>query len=622
MSSPRTRTVLITAILLSFAIISEAAAAPKRILMLHSFGRDFAPWNEYATSFRAELDRQWPEPVDIYETSLLIARFRTKKPEDPFTDYLRALFDDHSPDLIVALGAPAAGFFQQHRQHLFPSAPMLLMGAEQRRIVLSNLTANDTFVAHVIDIPGVVQNVLRVLPETTNIAVVIGNSPIENYWLGQMHSDLQPFMGRVAFTWFNELSFDDMLKRVAALPPRSVILFALLSTDAAGVPHEQGKALTQLHAVGNAPIFSYDDAYFGRGIVGGPLIPMRDVTRQAATVAVRILNGVPPSDIKTPSIGFGTPRFDWRELRRWGIDEASLPAGSLVEFRVPTAFEQYRRYIIAAAAICAIQLAFIILLLLHRQRLRRANVERQRAEEAAQLLSGRLINAQEEERSRLARELHDDVTQRQALHAIDAGRQEPASPNAAGGEKMLSIRDGLVRLSEDVHDLSHRLHPAILKDLGLSEALKSECRRFSGAGSTRIDVDAQDVPQALPDDVALCLFRIAQESLRNVERHARARQARVSLRCLNGGVQLVIEDDGMGFDAGQMQSGPHLGHASMRQRIQLLGGKLLINGFPGRGTTVSAWVPLEGGEDESSGVPLADDHRMVAEGPRGEMSTK
>jgi len=569
------------------ATLSAAIAGPKRVLLLHCFSRDFAPWNEYAKSFRTELDRQWPEPVELYDLSLVIARYWTKDQEGPFTDYLHDLF--------------GASFFQEHRQQLFPSTPMLLMGVEQRRVALPKLTANDTFVAHALDIVGVVENILRVLPETTNIAVVISNSPIETYWLGQARDALQPLTDRVAFTWFNELLFDDTLKRVAALPPRSAILFALLLVDAAGIPHEEGKALSRLRAVANAPIFSYDDRYFGRGIVGGPLIAVQDVTRQAAAVAVRILRGEAASDIRIPPIGFGAPRYDWRELRRWGIDETGLPAGSMIEFRVPTVFEQYSWYIIAAAAVCAVQLIFILMLLVHRRRLRRANAERQLAEEAAHVLSGRLINAQEEERCRLSRELHDDVTQRLALLAIDAGRAEGALAKAAGGEAMRAMREGLVRLSEDVHALSYQLHPSILEDLGLSEALKSECKRFAELGSTRVKLQTDGVPESLPQDVALCLFRVAQEALRNIARHAHASQANVSLERLNGGLQLVVDDNGVGFDATRMRNGvPHLGHASMRQRLQLLGGKLHVNGSPGHGTIVSAWVPLKGVDHESS----------------------
>jgi signal transduction histidine kinase len=149
------------------------------------------------------------------------------------------------------------------------------------------------------------------------------------------------------------------------------------------------------------------------------------------------------------------------------------------------------------------------------------------------------------------------VTQRLALLAIDAGREERTLPKASGGDAMRALREELVRLSEDVHALSHQLHPTILEDLGLSEAVKSECKRFSKTGSTRVEDDTQEVPQALPSDVALCLFRIAQEALRNVARHAHARQARVSLHRLNGGIQLVARRSAKsGFGAGKAMSGP------------------------------------------------------------------
>ena len=172
--------------------------------------------------------------------------------------------------------------------------------------------------------------------------------------------------------------------------------------------------------------------------------------------AVRILNGEAPDEIKTEPLGFEAPRFDWREMRRWDIREADLPPGSIVEFRVPTIFEQYKWYIAAGAAIGLIEAIVIIVLLVNRRRLERERLERQRAEKAARDFSERLISAQEDERSRLARELHDDVTQRLAVLAIEAGRAQVRGRSQETDTTLREIGEGLVKLSEDVHALSYR----------------------------------------------------------------------------------------------------------------------------------------------------------------------
>jgi len=222
--------------------------------------------------------------------------------------------------------------------------------------------------------------------------------------------------------------------------------------------------------------------------------------------------------------------------------------------------------------------------------------ERKQTERAARALSGRLIAAQEAERARLARELHDDITQRLACLAIDAGRIESGLAGAERNETMRDLRDRLVRLSEDVHSLSYKLHPALLEDLGLPDALKAECERFSRHESLPVDVKLEQIPTKLPPDAGLCLFRVTQEALRNVARHAHAKAAAVSLRPLDGGLQLAVTDTGVGFDPGQHRHRPSLGLASMRERVRLVGGELDIESAPGHGTSIVAWVPVNGKE--------------------------
>jgi signal transduction histidine kinase len=221
--------------------------------------------------------------------------------------------------------------------------------------------------------------------------------------------------------------------------------------------------------------------------------------------------------------------------------------------------------------------------------------ESKRAEAALSSLSRRLIRAQEAERALLARELHDDVTQRMAVLAIELGRAESVATAGAQSETLRTVREGLVRLSEDIHTLAYQLHPAVLEELGLAEALRTECERKGRHGGVAVTLQLDQVPAAIGKDATLCLYRVAQEALNNVARHARARTASVTLRQDDGGLLLAVRDDGVGFDPGEPNTGRSLGLVSMRERLRLVNGTLDIDSAPGHGTVIVAWVPGEGG---------------------------
>jgi PAS domain S-box-containing protein len=216
------------------------------------------------------------------------------------------------------------------------------------------------------------------------------------------------------------------------------------------------------------------------------------------------------------------------------------------------------------------------------------------AEEELRDLSRRLIRAHEEERALLARELHDDVTQRLALLAIEVGRAELAAPEGSHTEAMRSVREGLVGLSEDIHSLAYQLHPSVLEELGLAEALRAECERLVRQGRVDVSLELDPLPAVVGRDAALCLFRVAQGALNNVVRHAGARAASVTLRQMDGGLLLAVRDDGVGFDPANPGTKRSLGLASMRERVRLVNGTLDIESAPGQGTAVIAWVPVEG----------------------------
>jgi PAS domain S-box-containing protein len=224
--------------------------------------------------------------------------------------------------------------------------------------------------------------------------------------------------------------------------------------------------------------------------------------------------------------------------------------------------------------------------------------ERKETEEALRKLSGRLISSQEEERRRLARELHDDLTQCLAALAIEAGKleQQLESSQDPAAEPLRRIRKGIAELSADVHAIARQLHPAILDDLGLVKAIESECMIFSRREGIQVRFRARKVPAALPRDVALCLYRILQGGLWNIAKHAKTRKADVKLTGQDCSILLSIRDYGIGFDpAGGRRKGS-LGLASMEERVRLIRGRLSIRSKPGEGTIIEVRAPVAGGD--------------------------
>ena len=359
---------------------------PRRVLLLHSLGPHFPPWYTITRRFRQELRDQSPHPIDLYEASLQSYRFGSAEGQRPFIEYLHALFAERGLDLVVAMGAPAARFFLQHRSEIFPSTPLIITGVNENTFSDLKLTQNDTAVANGFDRGRHIETILQVLPRTTDIAVALGDSPMERFWIDQLRDSFQPFTHRVRFHWLNKLSADDMVRAIQALPAHTAIYYGTVRVDALGVPQEEDRMFWRIRELAKAPIFSYIDNHFGEGLVGGPLVSSHEIAKRTAAAAVRILGGEIASEIKTPTVPLGTPIYDWRELQRWKISEAALPPGSIVEFREPTAFERYRAEILALGA-AMVLLTLLLLWSLHEHRRRRfAEAESlQRLDELAQM---------------------------------------------------------------------------------------------------------------------------------------------------------------------------------------------------------------------------------------------
>ena len=350
---------------------AKAAEGGKRVLLVHSYGSAAAV--SHSVAFETELPKLiGREKVYVDEVYLDHARYPETDMEEAFLVYLEKRVAKWQPDLVVPIVSPACVFVAQHRERLFPQTPILYAAMDRRRLPAGALEKNATFVGNSFNLPGFAEDMLQLAPDTTNIVCVIGASPVERYWTTEFQSEFARFTNRVSFTWLNDLPFDQMLERVKRLPPRSFVFVILMHRDAAGVALDSEDVLKQIREAANAPVNSIFENRLGLGIVGGRLYSYQAEGVATARIAFRILRGEPASSFPPVIMEPVGPQYDWRELRRWRISEASLPPGSTVLFREKTIWERHRGWIIAGLSALVVEGAIIASLLMHRIKRRKA----------------------------------------------------------------------------------------------------------------------------------------------------------------------------------------------------------------------------------------------------------
>jgi PAS domain S-box-containing protein len=707
---------------------SAAGLERRHVLLVFGAEKDL-PMNllvdrQLRATFRAKLN----DGVELYSEYLDVSRFPDKGYPRKLLEFLHDKYSGRGLDLIVVVDASALDLVQLDRDWFFPATPIVFCCITEAAYKARTIQAGVTGIPAKMDYAPTLEVALKVHPGTRHVVVITGASEVDAKITAEARRDFRPLEGRVEFRYLIGLPMTDLRQEVARLSGDTIIIHLSIFQDGAGKFFIPRDALEQVVQAARVPVYGYYDSYLGHGIVGGFLASFEIEATNAARLGLRILAGEKPGEIP---IAEATPcayLFDWRQLKRWGVDEERLPPGSDVRFREPSFWDLYRWHIVGVLALCVVQAVLILGLLVQRTRGRRAEKERQRAEEELresearfrlmadaapvliwvsgpdkgctyfnkpwlaftgrplerELCSGwtegvhpddlarclevytthfdgrrpfemeyrlrrhdgvyrwildqgvprftsdgefagyigacidvtdrkraveqlrvtleqqrdlasRLLRAQEVERRRLAREMHDDLTQRLAVMAIEIGKLErQLDLPGAVAEALRSTGDQLVKLSEDVHALSRQMHPSILDDLGLVDALRSECVHFQQREGIAVSYQPDNVPAGLPRDTALCLYRIAQEALRNVVRHAGTGGALVSLIGYDGEVLLTISDGGKGFDPADARPRPGLGLASMEERARLIGAELSVASHPGKGTTISVLVPRGG----------------------------
>lgn len=705
---------LVLAVAAALASAPQARAtdpvAPKLVVVVYPNESDGAPGTYLVDrALRTTFAGGAPGRVEVRNEYVDTSRLRDAGFQAAQLELLKRKYAGRKVDVVVAGLATGLDFALAHRADLFPGAPVVYVAVEERELATRSLPPDVVGVPVRRDVAGTLDLALRLHPDTRRVAVVAGASPYDQFWEAEARRAFAPYAGRLEFDYLSGLPMDDLLARVAALPAGSVVYYLHVFQDGAGRSFVPAEALERVAARATAPIYGHIDTYVGRGAVGGRVFSFGGEGENAARLVLRLLGGERPEQLPKANPDATTTLADWRQLRRWGVADADLPAGTEVRFREESFWAAYRWRIVGAGVVSGVQAALIAALLVQRVKRRRADhrfrqvveaapvgmlmvgrdgtivlanaeLEKQfgygpgqllgrsadelvpvpfRAASAAEReryfagptpdafvpgreltglrkdgaefpavvgltllrtgegpfvlasvidltarrraeddlresqrelksLAGHLIQVQEQERRRVARELHDDINQSLALLCVELDLLAQR-PSAAPGEQLRAIAGRARETSNAVHDLSRQLHPVKLEQVGLVAAVRGLCGEIAQHHGMDVKFTHHGVPEAVPAATALCLYRIAQEALRNVVRHARTTHAAVELSGSATGLRLRVSDDGVGFDSRSDHAG--LGLVSMRERLHLVGGRLTIDARPGGGTRLDVLVP-------------------------------
>jgi signal transduction histidine kinase len=532
-----------------------------------------------------DLDQSFQE--EVY-TENLDAADLSEDAQKEQRDSLVLKYRHNRMDLIVLVGPDPIRAFAEPLKTVYPDIPIVFCCSVPGQVDQQNTDSRSTGSWFQLDPAKTLDAALRLLPETRQVFVIAGQSKIDRGVTALVKAGLKSYETRLDVTYLIDLPMNELRERLRRLPGRSIVLYLSFFKDAQGRAFlNAAEALPMVTAASSAPVFGISDTYLGHGIVGGFVVSFEEQGKIASRDVLEILGGKPPQEIPVvygPSVYL----FDWRELQRWNLDQSKLPPGSTSLFRQPTLWERYNRTFVTGMLIFVSLILLTIYLLFKQKQLKQSRKTQER-------LSGMLINAQEQERSRLASEIHDDFSQRLALLALGLENAEEAigsSPSEAV-KQVHSLLNSASEIGADLHTLSHRLHSSTLEALGLVPGISALCKEFTNQQGIEIDFLPDDIPRTVHPDVALCLFRIVQEGLRNLKKHSGVSKAQVRLRRVGDKLVVSVCDEGVGFDARQQRAKEGLGIRSMEERAYLLGGRFEVHSAPGKGTRIEAWVPLK-----------------------------
>jgi PAS domain S-box-containing protein len=360
--------------------------APFRVLMLRS-SNIFSPAGiSQDQQMREAVEKRTEKGVQFFVEILDPADFSGSATEQEFLLIFRKKYQDQQIDLLLAVGRDALRFTQRYGERILPTVPILFYNMAIDGINQSALQPRTTGVVLKFDIAGTLDFALRLQPDARRVVVVGGSADYDRNWLRRARETFAAHETKLEVSYLANLPLMEILAQLKKLPPDTIVIFLSMLRDGTGRLYQSQSVVKQLSEASRVPVYGVMDMNLGHGILGGVMPSFPSHGRTAGELAARLLAGERPGSIPVQASA-PEPRIDWRQLRRWGLDEKRLPPGTKIEFRQPSLWEDYYEIIVAAILAGLAQTLLIAALLIHRAKRRRFERTLQRQLQFERLVS-------------------------------------------------------------------------------------------------------------------------------------------------------------------------------------------------------------------------------------------
>ena len=599
-----------TSMLMSIAGCLPASAATRHIVLLFDERVELPGLSLLEAEFVRTLRSNSTEPVEVYREAMDLSRFSSDSYKALLQDFLRAKYADKRIDVVVAIMAPALDFLMMYSDLIFPGTPIVFCGLDRGQLGARSLTPNTYGVLIKREFAPTLELALRLHPATEGVVVVSGTSDFDKELLAHAQNDFRPYGNRVSFTYLSELPLEQLLAKLSQLSSREIILIITVFQDGSGQPFVPHDVVERVSGAASAPLYGFLDQYNGRGIVGGSLYSTTEHGADTARMVLRLLTGAATPEHLTEASS-SKLIFDWRQMQRWGISEANLPAGSQIYFRELSAWQRYSWQIAFVSAVVLIQAGLIAILLHEHRRRRIAEVQsRQRMAELAHI--NRFSTAGELTAS-IAHEINQPLgsilTNAETAQSI----LQSSHPDI---EELKDIVDDILRDDRRASEVIRRMRsllkkaPFEPKSIDLNELVRETVEFLSALAAGReVKLGSLISPAALPivgdriqlQQVILNLVVNAIDAMADTPGDDRLISIRTSR--VENFAELAISDHGPGIAEEKLKEvfepfvtskskGMGMGLSIARTIVEAHDGQISASSVPGRGAVFRIRLPI------------------------------